>query len=111
MASYSHFPRKQFVTYQNHLVSDPNDSIRTGDIVRIARAKKISRHIDHVVTEIVAPWGPKIEERPPVMSLEELEARWRVQKEAKTERKRLRNTHAEGQGGPQEVVEGTKVIP
>lgn len=110
MASDLRFSTKQFVTYQNHLVSDPNDSIRTGDVVRIARAKKISRHINHVVTEIVAPWGPKIEERPPVMSLEEMEARWRARKEAKTERKRLRNAHLEGQGGTQEVVEGTTVI-
>lgn len=89
MASNLLFSPKQFLTYQNHLVSDPNDSIRTGDVVKIARVRRISGHIQHVVTEIVAPWGPKIEERPPIMSLEEREARWKVWKEAKTERKRL----------------------
>ena len=91
-------------------------------MVRIAAERKISRHIRHVVTEIVAPWGPGVEERPPVLSEDE---RWRrvwEKTERKKERRRERTGEGkvgdgkgEGEGGVSEedrgdgVVEGTAV--
>lgn len=63
--------------------------------MRITAERKVSRHIRHVVTEIVAPWGPPVEERPPVLSEEE---RWRRVRE-KTERKKERRRERKGEGG------------
>ena len=92
-------------------MSDPNSSLRTGDVVKIARERRLSRHIQHVVTEIVAPWGPSIEERPPVMSEEERLSVWRDKKEKKTERKRIREGKNTGQDEEpvHGMVEGTAV--
>ena len=88
---------QHFLTYNSYLVSDPNDSLRTGDVVKITNEKRVSRHIKHVVTEIVAPWGPAIEERPKVLSAEERYEKWRIRKEAKNLRKAARLS-AEVQG-------------
>ena len=76
------------MTYQNHLVSDPTSSTRTGDVVRIAAEGRVSRHIQHVVTEIVAPWGPAIDERPRIPSSEERLAAKAEKKRRKLERRR-----------------------
>ncbi|KAL9026107.1 MAG: hypothetical protein Q9196_005173 [Gyalolechia fulgens] len=86
---------KHFTAYQSHLVSDPNSSLRTGDVVRIAPGWCTSKHVRHVVTEIVAPWGPPVEERPPVRTLEEMAEERRVKREAKMERRELRRTRGE----------------
>ena len=40
-----------------------------------------------MVTEIVAPWGPAIDERPPVLSALERHARWKEKYDAKIERR------------------------
>ena len=61
-----HFPLE--TTY---LVSDPNSSLVEGDVVRIASGWRTSKNIRHVVTDIVAPFGKPVEERPPVLSEEE----------------------------------------
>ncbi|MCJ1274130.1 hypothetical protein MMC21_001925 [Puttea exsequens] len=95
---------QQFLTYQNHLVSDPTSSLRTGDVVKIVHERRVSRHIKHTVLEIVAPWGPGIDERPPILSVEERERLRREKKEAKTARKRDKGRIAEA-----EVMEGTRV--
>lgn len=57
----------------------------------------MSRNINHIVVEIVAPWGPAIEERPPVLSEED---RLKIRME-KRERKldRRRNRREEGLKG------------
>lgn len=70
--------------------------------MRITAERKVSRHIRHVVTEIVAPWGPAVEERPPVLSEEE---RWRRVRE-KTERKKERRRERKGEGGGVRGKEG-----
>ncbi|KAK3173521.1 hypothetical protein OEA41_006851 [Lepraria neglecta] len=95
--TYNGFLKKHFLTHNSYLVSDPNDSLRTGDVVKITNEKRVSRHIKHVVTEIVAPWGPAIEERPKVLSTEERYEKWRIRKEAKNLRKAAR-LNAEVQG-------------
>ena len=63
--------------------------------MRFAAERKFSRRIGHVVTGIVAPWGPGIGERPPVLSEEE---RARMLRE-KTERKKERRRERRGEGG------------
>ncbi len=50
-----------------------------------------------------------MEERPPVLSEEERAAKWKVRKDAKLERKRLRNVASEGEEGVEGMVEGTTV--
>ncbi|KAI4213447.1 MAG: hypothetical protein LQ351_003947 [Letrouitia transgressa] len=95
---YNSFLRKHFLTYPSYLVADPNSSLRTGDVVRIATTWQVSKHIKHVVTEIVAPWGPPIEERPPIPSAEAREEERRSKKEAKLARK------AKRQRGEQETA-------
>ncbi|KAK4691951.1 hypothetical protein P7C71_g5157, partial [Lecanoromycetidae sp. Uapishka_2] len=109
---YNSFLKKHFLTYQSYLVSDPNSSLRTGDVVKILAEKRVSRHIKHVVSEIVAPWGPGIDERPPVMTAEERFAKWKAGKDRKMERRRLREEAAsEGNQamGVQDAMEGTAV--
>jgi small subunit ribosomal protein S17 len=51
--------------------------------------------VRHVVTKIVAPFGPSIEERPPVPSLEEWVAILKERKQKKDERRaKLREVEA-----------------
>ncbi|KAL2045612.1 hypothetical protein N7G274_002040 [Stereocaulon virgatum] len=92
---FNNYLKKNYLVHKNHLVSDPNSSLRTGDVVKITNEKRVSRHIKHVVTEIVAPWGPGIEERPRIMSREERFEKWRVWKEGKEKRRRERREAVE----------------
>ncbi len=88
---YTHANSSQhFLEYQSHLVADPNSSLRQGDVVRIVQGLRTSRRIQHVVTEIVAPWGPPIEERPKVLSDEERMDIRTTKRAAKLERRKLR---------------------
>ncbi|KAF2876690.1 hypothetical protein BDV95DRAFT_602658 [Massariosphaeria phaeospora] len=66
-----HF-RKAFPSEKTYLVSDPNSSLREGDVVRIASGFRTSKQIRHVVTSIVAPFGPPVEDRPPVLTEDQL---------------------------------------
>ena len=66
-----------------------------------------------MVTEIVAPWGPGVDERPPVLSEEERMRRVREKTERKKERRRERKPNS-GDGESAEdrvegVIEGTAV--
>ena len=53
------------------LVHDPANSVRQGDVVAIEQSWRVSQHVRHVVKHIIAPYGPGIDERPPVPTLEE----------------------------------------
>ncbi|KAI4119933.1 MAG: hypothetical protein LQ345_000192 [Seirophora villosa] len=85
---YNSFLRKHFTAHQSHLVADPNSSLREGDVVRIAPGFRASKHIRHVVTEIVAPWGPAVEDRPPIPRIEALAEESRAKHQAKKEKRR-----------------------
>lgn len=61
-----------FPSPKTYLVADPNNSVVEGDVVRIASGYRFSKQIRHVVTGIVAPFGPPAEERPPVLTEEQL---------------------------------------
>ena len=67
----------------------------------------MSRHIQHVVTEIVAPWGLTIDERPPIPSAEERIAFKAEKKRKKLERRgRLPNGVREGSRETRSVAQG-----
>jgi hypothetical protein len=68
------------------MVHDPSSSLREGDIVRIARGWRTSKHKRHIATEIVAAFG--VGPRPPLPQLEDLV----VEKERRREEKRKRRT-------------------
>lgn len=64
-----------------------------------------------MVTEIVAPWGPSVDERPPVLSEEERMRRLREKTERKKERRRERNSEDKesAEDRVEGMVEGTAV--
>lgn len=53
------------------MVADPAESLREGDVVRFAPWAK-TKKVRHVVTDLMVPFGPPAEQRPPVTKLEEL---------------------------------------
>ncbi|KAM3427640.1 hypothetical protein MY4824_009318 [Beauveria thailandica] len=75
---------------KHYLVHDPNSSLRTGDVVAIAPGWPTSRHKRHVVKHIIAPYGPPIENRPAIPSLDEIISEREAKKEAKDERKAMK---------------------
>lgn len=81
---------QHFKRPEHHLVHDPNDSLRTGDIVAIVSGWRTSKHKRHVVSRIIAPWGPPLEERPRLPTLEEREAEHAAKRAKKVERKDLK---------------------
>ncbi|KAK3207724.1 hypothetical protein GRF29_96g152366 [Pseudopithomyces chartarum] len=94
--------RKHFPSQTTHLVSDPTSSLVTGDVVRISSGWRTSKHIRHVVTSIVAPFGSPVEDRPPILTEEqrmELRVKQRLMKD-------VRAAQAGRQGGGGEGEEG-----
>jgi small subunit ribosomal protein S17 len=63
-----------FPSSKTYLVADPNSSLLLGDIVRITSGHRCSTLIRHVVSQIIAPFGPPVEARPPVLTPLELHA-------------------------------------
>ncbi|KAK3375967.1 hypothetical protein B0T24DRAFT_523513 [Lasiosphaeria ovina] len=87
---WNNFLKKFFKAPQTHLVHDPNNSLRTGDVVAITPGWRTSKNKRHVVKHIIAPAGVPIEERPAVPTEQDRwasEAAWR---EAKDKRRALR---------------------
>ncbi|KAF1350317.1 nucleic acid-binding protein [Lizonia empirigonia] len=66
--------RKHFPSHKHYTVSDPNNSLVEGDVVRITSGHRTSSTIRHVVTAIVAPFGQPVEDRPRVLNADELDA-------------------------------------
>ena len=66
---------------------DPNDSLRTGDVVAISPGWRTSRHKRYIVDRIISPAGIPIEERPPVPTKEERWAEALAKRGAKDERR------------------------
>lgn len=71
-------------------------------MVRIASGWHASKHIKHRVTEIVAPWGPPIDERPRIPSDAELLAVRKARQAAKQERRVQRRENGEIENGSAE---------
>ncbi|KAF3763735.1 nucleic acid-binding protein, partial [Cryphonectria parasitica EP155] len=79
--------KKYFKKPESHLVHDPNNSVRTGDVVEIVSGWRSSKRKRFVVNRIIAPFGPPVEERPPVPTQQEREAAHAVKRGKKLERK------------------------
>jgi len=86
--------RKHFNHTRHLLVHDPNSSLRTGDIISISPGWRVSKHVHHVVSSIVAPFGSRIDERPPVPSEEERIAKRDQRKAIKDERRATRRSES-----------------
>jgi small subunit ribosomal protein S17 len=65
--------RKHFPSPRTYLVKDPNSSLVPGDVVRITSGHRTSKAVHHVVTSIIAPFGEPVEDRPKVLTTEELD--------------------------------------
>ena len=76
--------------YSQHLVHDPRSSLRAGDVVSICPGVRRSKHVKHIVRNIIAPFGEPIEARPPIPSIQEVVAEMEEKKRLKDERKRQR---------------------
>ena len=68
---------------------DPASSLRTGDVITIQPGWRTSKHVHHVVTSIIAPFGTPIEERPPVPTEEE-RMREKVRRKAEKDARKLK---------------------
>ena len=66
-----HLLHQKFNKRQHLLVHDPRSSLRQGDIISITPGWRASKHVHHVVSSIIAPFGEPIEARPAVPSEEE----------------------------------------
>ncbi|KAF2147319.1 uncharacterized protein K452DRAFT_240704 [Aplosporella prunicola CBS 121167] len=64
--------RKYFPAPYTVLVSDPNNSLREGDVINLRSGYRASKTVRHVVTSFIAPFGSGISERPPLPTEEEL---------------------------------------
>ncbi|TPX09625.1 uncharacterized protein E0L32_009226 [Thyridium curvatum] len=89
--------KKHFNKPQQYLVHDPNDSLRTGDVVAITPGWRTSKHKRHVVKHIIAPAQVPINERPPVPTEEERWAAAVEAREAKVERRTARQAEENAQ--------------
>ncbi|VCU38882.1 Bgt-484 [Blumeria graminis f. sp. tritici] len=56
---------------QTQLVHDPNNSLRIGDIIAITGGSWVSKDVQYTVDRIIVPFGPPLEERPPVPTIME----------------------------------------
>ena len=71
------------------MVHDPNSSLNSGDVVLISSGWRTSKHKRHVLREIIKPSGTPIEERPSVMTEQQLVAKWLEKRQAKESRRAL----------------------
>ncbi|KAK8018244.1 hypothetical protein PG991_007434 [Apiospora marii] len=78
---------KSFKYPHYHLVHDPSNSVRQGDVISIAAGWRESSRKKHVVKHILAPYGTPIDARPPVPTEEELKANYVAQRVVKIERR------------------------
>ncbi|TGJ80251.1 hypothetical protein E0Z10_g8525 [Xylaria hypoxylon] len=90
-------PGKQwFKAPRYKLVHDPANSLRQGDVVAITPSWRESQHVRHVVKHIIAPYGPAIEERPAVPTMEGRAADLVAKRAAKDERRALNRWIGDG---------------
>jgi ribosomal protein S17 len=66
--------RKNYPKVTRFLVSDPQNSLREGDVIEFSSGAPKSRHVRHVVERIIAPFGEAIEDRPAILTREERDA-------------------------------------
>ncbi|THX02736.1 nucleic acid-binding protein [Aureobasidium pullulans] len=92
---WNKYLRKHFKDHSDHLVHDPNTSLNIGDVVAL-RPFRAAKHVHHVVSEILVPFGTPITQRPPVPSEVESQAEYNAKRSDKLERRTLRRSAAQG---------------
>ncbi|GKZ31462.1 hypothetical protein AbraIFM66950_012102 [Aspergillus brasiliensis] len=93
--------QKPYPKITTYLVSDPQNSLREGDVIEFSSGYPKSRNVRHVVERIIAPFGSAIEDRPAVLTREERDAERAAKRAAKWERREARRSEAglsEGEG-------------
>ena len=90
----------------NHLVHDPNSSLNIGDVVSLS-PHRAAKHVHHIVSEILVPFGPPITDRPPVPSEAERKAEYEAKRSVKVGRRRLRRAAAQGST---KAIEGLRAM-
>ncbi|KAK4041020.1 hypothetical protein C8A01DRAFT_15189 [Parachaetomium inaequale] len=87
---WNSFLKKFFDDPKTHLVHDPNNSLRLGDVVAITPGWRVSKTKRHVVKHIIAPGsGVPIDGRAPVPTAEERCAERDALRAVKDERRSL----------------------
>ncbi|KAK4228141.1 hypothetical protein QBC38DRAFT_362640 [Podospora fimiseda] len=90
---WNKFIKKHFNAPKTHLVHDPLNSLRLGDVVSITPGFRTSKDKRHVVKHIIAPGsGTPITARPPIPTWEELHAEKEAKRAKKLERRSLRQS-------------------
>ncbi|CRG87743.1 hypothetical protein PISL3812_04763 [Talaromyces islandicus] len=79
--------QKYYPHETTYLVSDPQGSLREGDVIEFSSGARRSPRVRHVVDRIVAPFGVGIDERPPVLTREQREQLQVEKRQAKISRK------------------------
>lgn len=97
---------QHFKDHSDHLVHDPNSSLNIGDVVSL-RPFRAAKHVHHVVSEILVPFGTPINSRPPVPSEGESQAQYNAKRGDKLERRRLRRLAAQGS---EEAIESLRAM-
>ncbi|CAG8220902.1 unnamed protein product [Penicillium salamii] len=87
--------RKYYPQETNFLVSDPANSLRSGDVIEFSSGAPKSKHVHHVVERIITPFGESIADRPAVLSKEEREAERETRWAAKYLRRESRRLGSE----------------
>ena len=87
---WNNFLKKHFSDPKTYLVHDPNNSLRAGDVVAISPGWRTSQHKRHVIKHIIKPSGVPIEDRPPILSQEELSAEREAAQKEKQQRRALK---------------------
>jgi hypothetical protein len=72
------------------LVRDTNRSCVIGDIIRLRSNWRVSKHVRHVLTDIVKPFAKPLSERPPVPTIRELQTQYEAWRFAKDLRQAAR---------------------
>ena len=107
-------PCQYFVLHPSYLITDPRNSTRAGDVVRFARwpYARGSPRVQHIVTEIVSAFGPRLDERPPLPTAAEREQMVLGMEErvAEKRRARIRRKMAEQQTAEEETETKTEKV-
>ncbi|GAB7346676.1 hypothetical protein MBLNU459_g1799t2 [Dothideomycetes sp. NU459] len=87
--------RKYFKDDSHHLVHDPKSSLQIGDVVSL-RPHRAAKHVHHIVSEILVPFGPPISERPQVPTEADMQRAYNKMRGLKLMRRNLRRSAAQG---------------
>jgi hypothetical protein len=73
-----HFSEPKYIR-----VCDPTQSTRAGDVITLRDGYHVAKHVRHVVTSIVTPFGSPVSARPPVPTEEERQSQLKAKRLAK----------------------------